>query len=235
MDDSKSNEHFENLNSMNWQTVRLKPPPPGQETIGWRVEVRPCEISLTDFENAAYTSLSVLLSAAAARGETDWRVPISELDANMSKAHALDAVKQQQLTWRGPTGLGLQSLHAITQELVAVASAELERAALSEDEQEVIQRYLAWISSVGSGKIETTAMWIRRFVTTHPAYQRDSVVGSEIAYDLLRACEGVTVGARSEKICWKLRDGDCSRNPSIRDALLSPHGESREVCMVGCC
>merc|ERR1712232_1159580 len=25
--EAKSNEHFENLNSMNWQTVRLKPPP----------------------------------------------------------------------------------------------------------------------------------------------------------------------------------------------------------------
>ena len=38
-DDEKSSDHFENLQSTNWQTVRFKPPAPGSG-IGWRVEFR---------------------------------------------------------------------------------------------------------------------------------------------------------------------------------------------------
>lgn len=43
--DEDETDHFENINSTNWQTVRFKPPPPGSD-IGWRVEMRPIEVSL---------------------------------------------------------------------------------------------------------------------------------------------------------------------------------------------
>ena len=42
--DEDEMDHFENINSTNWQTVRFKPPPPGSN-IGWRVEMRPIEVS----------------------------------------------------------------------------------------------------------------------------------------------------------------------------------------------
>merc|ERR1711991_706067 len=32
LDDEKETDHFENVQSTNWQTVRFKPPPPGQGT-----------------------------------------------------------------------------------------------------------------------------------------------------------------------------------------------------------
>ncbi|CAO1295239.1 unnamed protein product [Diamesa tonsa] len=50
--DKEETDHFENIQSTNWQTMRFKPPPPNTP-IGWRVEFRPCEVQLTDFENAA--------------------------------------------------------------------------------------------------------------------------------------------------------------------------------------
>ena len=68
VDDGESTEHFENLQSTNWQTVRWKPPPPsskrlgGDADIGWRVEFRSMEVQLTDFENAAFTTFVVLVS-----------------------------------------------------------------------------------------------------------------------------------------------------------------------------
>jgi len=40
LDNSAFSDHFENIQSTNWQTVRFKPPPPNS-TIGWRVEFRP--------------------------------------------------------------------------------------------------------------------------------------------------------------------------------------------------
>ncbi|CAG2113465.1 unnamed protein product, partial [Medioppia subpectinata] len=53
--DSTETDHFENIQSTNWQTMRFKPPPLNQQSIGWRVEFRPMEIQMTDFENAAFS------------------------------------------------------------------------------------------------------------------------------------------------------------------------------------
>ena len=61
IDDQKYSDHFENIQSTNWQTVRFKPPPPGSP-IGWRVEFRPMEVQFTDFENAAFVSFAALLT-----------------------------------------------------------------------------------------------------------------------------------------------------------------------------
>ena len=55
LNDTIETDHFENLQSTNWQTVRWKPPPKGRACgphIGWRVEFRSMEVQLTDFENA---------------------------------------------------------------------------------------------------------------------------------------------------------------------------------------
>ena len=55
VDDEKQTEHFESIQSTNWQTVRWKPPPPRLTPncphIGWRTEFRSMEMQLTDFEN----------------------------------------------------------------------------------------------------------------------------------------------------------------------------------------
>ena len=73
--DDASTEHFENLQSTNWQTVRWKPPPAsstrlgGSADIGWRVEFRSMEVQLTDFENAAFT----VRTSSAARPEPERR------------------------------------------------------------------------------------------------------------------------------------------------------------------
>lgn len=52
-DDENSMDHFENLQSTNWQTMRFKPPPPGGQ-IGWRVEFRSMEVQITDFEKCCF-------------------------------------------------------------------------------------------------------------------------------------------------------------------------------------
>ena len=54
VDDTTTTEHFENIQSTNWQSCRWKPPPlpaPGKPRIGWRTELRSMETQLTDFGN----------------------------------------------------------------------------------------------------------------------------------------------------------------------------------------
>lgn len=61
-DEKTTTEHFETIQSSNWMNMRFKPPPPDAPNIGWRVEFRPTEVQLTDFENAAYCAFIVLLT-----------------------------------------------------------------------------------------------------------------------------------------------------------------------------
>ena len=104
-DDSKSSDHFENLQSTNWQTVRFKPPPPPPSTptgvtTGWRVEFRTMEVQLTDFENAAFTVFVALISRAILFFSLNFYLPISLVDDNLSRAHQRDAIHTQQFHWR---------------------------------------------------------------------------------------------------------------------------------------
>lgn len=98
-DDEKDTDHFENIQSTNWQTMRFKPPPPNSN-IGWRVEFRPMEVQLSDFENAAYTVFIVLLTRVILTYGLSFVIPISKVDENMKTAHNKDAVLDDQFYFR---------------------------------------------------------------------------------------------------------------------------------------
>ncbi|KAF8443156.1 glutamate-cysteine ligase-domain-containing protein [Boletus edulis BED1] len=98
-DDETSNDHFENLQSTSWQTVRFKPPPP-RSPMGWRVEFRSMEVQLTDFENAAFVVFVVLLSRAVLAFSLNFYIPISKVDENMSRAQKRNAVRQGKFFFR---------------------------------------------------------------------------------------------------------------------------------------
>ncbi|KAI0885843.1 GCS-domain-containing protein [Annulohypoxylon maeteangense] len=92
-------DHFENIQSTNWQHMRFKPPPPGSD-IGWRVEFRPMEIQITDFENAAFAIFMVLITRAILSFDLNFYIPITKVDENMETAHARDAVLEKKFHFR---------------------------------------------------------------------------------------------------------------------------------------
>ena len=98
-DNSISSDHFENIQSTNWQTLRFKPPPP-QSNIGWRVEFRSMEVQLTDFENAAFSIFIVLLTRAILSFDLNFYMPISKVDINMQRAQKRDASRQGKFYFR---------------------------------------------------------------------------------------------------------------------------------------
>lgn len=98
-DDELSTDHFENLQSTNWQTMRFKPPP-ANSPIGWRVEFRSMEVQPTDFENAAFAVFVVLLSRAILHFNVNFYVPISKVDDNMQRAQKRDSVNAQKFFFR---------------------------------------------------------------------------------------------------------------------------------------
>ncbi|KAK0545062.1 glutamate--cysteine ligase [Tilletia horrida] len=98
-DDETSTDHFENIQSTNWQTMRFKPPPPGGH-IGWRVEFRSMEVQITDFENAAFSVFIVLLTRAIQSFGLNFYMPISKVDENMKRAHVRDAIHTRKFYFR---------------------------------------------------------------------------------------------------------------------------------------
>ncbi|THD19327.1 Glutamate--cysteine ligase catalytic subunit [Fasciola hepatica] len=92
-------EHFENIQSTNWQSMRFKPPPLNSN-IGWRVEFRPTELQLTDFENAAFVTFILLLSRTILRLKLNLLIPISKVDENMAAAMKRDAVRTGMFYFR---------------------------------------------------------------------------------------------------------------------------------------
>jgi glutamate--cysteine ligase catalytic subunit len=97
--DLNKTDHFENIQSTNWQHMRFKPPPHDKDT-GWRVEFRPMEIQITDFENAAFSIFIVLITRAILSFDLNFYIPIPLTTANMETAHIRDAVLGEKFHFR---------------------------------------------------------------------------------------------------------------------------------------
>jgi len=104
LDDETQTEHFESIQSTNWQSVRWKPPPPRNEPndphIGWRTEFRSMEMQLTDFENAAFSVFIVLLTRTILTFDLNLYIPISRVDTNMQRAHSRNASEKGKFFFR---------------------------------------------------------------------------------------------------------------------------------------
>ena len=90
---------FDMINGTNWNSVRLKIPI--DDDIGWRVEFRTMEISLTPDENAAYSILiHLFMRELHENRDLNFYIPISKLRENFRRAHLNDALRTQKFYFR---------------------------------------------------------------------------------------------------------------------------------------
>lgn len=189
--DEEDTDHFENIQSTNWQTMRFKPPPPNS-TIGWRVEFRPCEAQLTDFENAAIVCFIVLLTRVILSYGLNFLIPISKVDENMQEAQRRNALRERKFWFRkninnakeneekndssDEKAFEQMSINAIINGddsfpgLVPLINSYLASMDVDADTHCTIQQYLKLIQRRASGELLTTASWIRQEVLNHPEY-----------------------------------------------------------------
>ncbi|CAI8000015.1 Glutamate--cysteine ligase catalytic subunit [Geodia barretti] len=212
-------DHFENIQSTNWQTMRFKPPPLNS-TIGWRVEFRPLEVQLTDFENAAFVVFVVLLTRAILSFKLNILIPISKMQENMTRAQKRDAVRSEKFYFRKsvvpdddkddnegaePKGSHDHEYTEMSVDTIINGKDEfpglipLVRMYVNSIEMDVdtrcsVMQYLRLISKRASGELMTGARWIRHFLTSHPLYKQDSVVTEEMNYDLVKRMMEISEG-----------------------------------------
>lgn len=238
-DDTKEMDHFENIQSTNWQSMRFKIPPVNSD-IGWRVEFRPCEVQITDFENAAYGVFIVLLTRAILTFRLNMLVPLSKVDENMRLSQRQDAVLKERFWFRQDIlsrdcDEGDDSTQMTIDEIIngkegsfvgllGLVRKYLSSLDLDTDTACTVGQYLNLIRDRASGRAWTAARWTRNFVREHPEYRKDSVVGEGIAYDLLVACHEISMGKRE---CPELLGG----TPKSRTQQNIPKAVSK---ILGC-
>ncbi|XP_059698717.1 glutamate--cysteine ligase catalytic subunit isoform X2 [Haemorhous mexicanus] len=222
-DRTREERGLENIQSTNWQTMRFKPPPPNSD-IGWRVEFRPMEVQLTDFENSAYVVFVVLLTRVILSYKLDFLIPLSKVDENMKVAQKRDAVRQGMFYFRkdickggnavldgcgsAQNGTGadaeeytLMSIDTIINGkegifpgLIPVLNSYLENMEVDVDTRCTILNYLKLIKKRASGELMTVARWMREFIAQHPDYKQDSVITDEMNYSLMWRCNQIAQG-----------------------------------------
>ncbi|CAF4085715.1 unnamed protein product [Adineta steineri] len=216
--DDTNSYHFENLNSLVWNTLRLKPPPLDDDKMGWRVEFRPMDIQMTDFGNAALTVFLALMTRVIITYGLDLTIPISQVNENMNRAHHRDSARQEKFYFQSTTGVTEMRMNEIIngtndfRGLVPLVRQYIsEREDIDADTRYTIEQYLLLVSKRAAGTLLTNASWIRQFVLSHPSYKQDSIVSEEIQYDLLKKIEQISNGRE-----------DC---PQIKHPKMETHTE----------
>lgn len=207
VDDNTSSDHFENIQSTNWQSMRFKPPPPNSN-IGWRVEFRTTDLQITDFENAAFVVFVVLVTRAMLASNARTVMPITKVDENMKRAHNRDAINNTKFFWRtnfNDTVQNINDLNLKEMTLDQIVNGDgdglidLIYSYLADLDVDIatfynLDVYLNFISKRAKGEFITNAKYIRNFIQNHPKYNFDSVVSEEINYDLLVNLNEITDG-----------------------------------------
>ena len=91
----------DNLQTTNWNTVRLKIPlGMDEDSAGWRVEFRPMEAQLNPFQNAALcVFVEGLIKTLLLSKKLNFVMPISMVDQNIEAAIGIDAILKQKFIW----------------------------------------------------------------------------------------------------------------------------------------
>jgi len=216
VDNTQTTNHFENLQSTNWNNSRFKPPPSFDSEVGWRVELRTIEAQLTAMESTAFSMLAYFFTEIVTKRGYNFYIPISKLHENMKRAHTMDAVLVEKFWFRKSVEADSpdewaemtvdEILHGKSEGFIGLfpliykfckeeygVDMEAEWKLKQENKETKINvitenmEYFEVLGKRAKGERPTIARWIRNFVGKHPGYKEDSVISPEIGADLTKA------------------------------------------------
>ena len=195
-------DHFENIQSTNWNNVRFKPPPDFDSNIGWRVEFRVLDSQLTPERNFLFIHAIQLFSRMIA-DETfglNFYIPMDKAHENFERSHQRNAALSQRFWFRK----NIMSYMGDSDELVELTLAEWFNgnaefvgmnnimAMYIDHVSEKIKQIaiqsccsfptcqafstFRFLTAIADGTILTIATDIRNWVKKNPLYNHDSVL-----------------------------------------------------------
>ncbi|XP_012922537.1 glutamate--cysteine ligase catalytic subunit isoform X1 [Heterocephalus glaber] len=186
LDDANESDHFENIQSTNWQTMRFKPPPPHSD-IGWRVEFRPMEVDenmkVAQKRDAVLQGMFYFRKDICKGGNTVvdgcGKAPAGGADLS-SEEYALMSIDTI-----------INGKEGVFPGLIPILNSYLENMEVDVDTRCSIMNYLKLIKKRASGELMTVARWMREFIANHPDYKQDSVITDEMNYNLILKCNQI--------------------------------------------
>ncbi|KAL0265828.1 UNVERIFIED_CONTAM: hypothetical protein PYX00_011545 [Menopon gallinae] len=203
-------DDFDNIQSSNWRSVRLKMPSGSESRLnGWKVEFRTMEIQPTSFENAAFVLFVVLLSRAVVHYGLNLYIPMSLVEHNFSQANKLNRMPEEfgaelqpdsvlfyyrsNIHDKGPPTISRGTLDDIFngregyEGILRVVRRYVGEVLATEK----LDRYLDFIAGRCSGKYMSVSEYVRGFVLNHRMYDNDSVVREEVIDDLIARIKAI--------------------------------------------
>ncbi|KAI5173056.1 glutamate--cysteine ligase catalytic subunit [Nematocida sp. LUAm3] len=212
-------EDFENIQSSNWRSMRLKPPKTDKMSGPWLVEVRPMEIQPTSFENAAYSIFVIIFSRMILSLNANFYLPISKVDANFSE---VDYPEKKRSCFNDFLEMEKNASFWYRENIFENSMAKIKKGSIkdiflgtgtycgifgaidkyleeySEEDRKRIHPYMEFIRDRVSGKKVSVATYIRKYVFNHPEYNGDSLISQKLSNDLIDHILAITQKNSSE-------------------------------------
>ena len=187
----KESDYFLNINSSNWNNVRLKPPLSKNDS--WKVELRIYDIQRTAFQNSALIIFTIFLARIITYFNLNFYMPISKIDKNFEKALMINGIKESyyiRTSFINDSNdlYRESSINEIIngrQGVMSYIYNYLECTKQSDKLLPGLEKYLHYISELASNFENTNARDIREFVLNHSDYYKDSKVNNTIINDLI--------------------------------------------------
>lgn len=185
MESNNFENSFEQFNSTNWNNVRFKPQPNLKaEDMAWRIEFRTMELQPTETENlyALFIVKSIANILMNKDNKLNFYIPISMVDANFERALRMNALLEEKFFFRVnvfESGVP-EILELSIKDYLCGCSAFKGLMTIITDissqnpcryEKESQEKLNAYVYERCSGKIPTTASFIRGFIQSHPEYK----------------------------------------------------------------
>ena len=222
VDDDSETDHFDNIQSTNWRSVRWKLPSADikrdKSAPGWRLEMRTLEMQMSDFENAAYIIFTILLSRALIAKGLNFYMPISMVEKNFERSKIGNACLNQKFFMRNESVssncMNIPSMDRIStfemtlnqifngdelmnfKGLIPVVREYLDDLHTDMATKDKLETYLILLEKRARGDLPTTAQWLRRQLEQHPSYRNDGMIPPAAANSIMQVAEEIGMGQR---------------------------------------
>ena len=194
-------------------SLRFKLPRPADKEHSYKIEIRTCDLQLTPFENTSIIHFIINLYNIILKNNSNFIIPITKVDKNFENAFCNDAINTQKFWWRincfDNIDLNKDNFDYIKDEkeniklltineilngvkeynypgLIPVIKKEINNNPnYDENVRQNLLKFANHMEKKAKGEIWTDAKYIRKFISEHPKYNKDSIITEEINYDLI--------------------------------------------------
>jgi glutamate--cysteine ligase catalytic subunit len=178
-------DFFVNINSSNWNNVRLKPPMNNKDS--WKIEVRILDIQTDNFKNASFIIYILMLARIILHYKLNFYIPLSYVEENFSfiESRSFNKKMYTNMFWNKKKknfSPKITDIKIIVQKINSIIYKFINETNIPIK----IDKYLSHIENISNQKENTNAEKLHKFIINHPEYDKDSKINYKISNDLIQ-------------------------------------------------